>query len=56
MDNLLITIEWRDNDTRDQSAVDGQGPERVELEQCDEVVRAEGEDKIKLLFSRLLWQ
>ena len=56
MDNFLITVERRDEDTRDESAVDGQGAEGVELEECDEVVWTEWEDNVKLLFSGFVWQ
>ena len=56
MDNFLTTVERRDEDARDESAVDGQGAEGVELEECDEVVWTEGEDNLKLLFSTSIWQ
>lgn len=49
MDNFLITVERRDEDARDERAVDGHGTESVELEECDEVVWTEGEDNVKFL-------
>ena len=55
MDNFLTTVERRDEDARDESAVDGHGAEGIELEEGDEVVWAKGEDNIKLLFSRPIW-
>jgi hypothetical protein len=54
VDNFLITVERRDEDARDYSAVDGRGAEGIELEECDEVVWTEGEDNVKLLFPRFL--
>lgn len=54
MDNFLITVERCDEGARDESAVDGQGTEGVELEECDEVVWTEREDHLKLHFSRLI--
>ena len=56
MDNFLVTVEGRDEDARDECTIDGQGAQSVELEECNEVVWAEGKDKVKLPCSRFVWQ
>lgn len=46
MDDFIITVEGRGEDTQDQCTVDGHGAEGVELEERDEVVRTQGEDNV----------